>query len=149
MHSCLRSLCSPSSTCCSPSAAPPVPTVAPPQPLQYLLSLLLRGPAFLPPRRPNFCCSLYVSFAPSPADLAASSWPINYNFPTLTLTLTETQTAKCKSDPSPYSAWSGGTFAQSQTLSPSSIPGSDTSNSLLTLTIGFWCHTSWSNEPDV
>ena len=58
-----------------------------PLPLQYLLSPLLRGLAFLPPRRLSFSCSLSASFAPSPADLAASSWSINYNFLTLTITL--------------------------------------------------------------
>ena len=59
------------------SAAPPVPAVPPLQTLQYSLSPLLRGPAFLPPRSTSFSCSLSVSFAPSPADLPTSSWSIN------------------------------------------------------------------------
>ena len=40
----------------------------------------------LPPWSSSFSRSLSVSFTPSPADLAALSWSINYNFLTLTLT---------------------------------------------------------------
>ena len=35
--------------------------------------LSLRGPAFLPPQRPSFICSVCAAFVRSPADLVASS----------------------------------------------------------------------------
>ena len=68
------------------SAAPPVPDVPPLRPLQHPLCPLLKGPAFHPPRRPSFSCSLSVSSAPSPSDIAASSWSNDYNFLSLALT---------------------------------------------------------------
>ena len=53
----------------SADSAPVVPAVPPPQLLQCLLLPLLRGPAFLPPRRPCFSCSLSASSA------TLSCWP--------------------------------------------------------------------------
>ena len=55
------------------------------QTLTLTLTLTL-SPAFLPPRRPRFSGPLSVSSAPSPSDIAASSWSNSYNFLTLTLT---------------------------------------------------------------
>ena len=63
------------------SAAPPVPAVPPPQ-----------GSNLLPPssEAKPLALSLLLSTSlapPSPADLAASSWSISYNFLTLALTM--------------------------------------------------------------